>query len=173
MNTDIATIFTDCSGTKCDALKRLFRSRFNHVFVEKFETVFQASAFSFDSLFTTCTKRLAVLVDEFPKAEPIWYATIQKGFYEMNGTWFLCGVAGIRKPNGVFLYNPLGSVPLPETVSEAMYIKPEKVYTAMKIAFPTFNRAIDSYYEIITEEKELDWLLAGLRPLLKTLIEFY
>jgi len=170
----IIEIITDCTGTKQDAIRNVFSKRFSNdtleialVKGEGFQTPLTQDDFPL-----TVHKRFQWMKKHHENPD-VFVATIQKGYYYLNGLWFLTACVGVAYPLFSILTAMTSSVPVPPACSEK---KSEDLSRNMSDILneehPDWDKKNGSVYTLLTGEDEMAWLEQPLRHCLRTVTTF-
>ncbi len=157
-------IITDCIGIKQDAIKGVFQQKFKP---DPIELIYQKgisckTPMDEDSFSTIILDRI-VSLGHGNKGKAEFCASIQKGYYYKNTLWHFVGIVSILSDKGELVDAKTSSVSVFRKSSDKKQIDPSRNFSDILAEdFPLWNKK-DSVFELLTGEKEKDWLQHPLR----------
>ncbi len=158
-------IITDCTGIKQDSIYGVFYQKFKP---DPIEIIFQKGVGSKtpmdeNSFSTIILDRISAL-GHGNKGKANFCASIQKGYYYKNTLWHFQGIVSILSNTGKLADAKTSSVPVFRKSSDKKQDNPLRNFSDIFAEdFPAWNKEKDSVFELLTREKEKDWLQQPLR----------
>ncbi len=167
-------IVTDCTGIKQEAIRNVFSKRFSTdslnvglVKSKGFETPLTQDSFPL-----TVQKRFQCIKENIENPD-VFIATIQKGYYCVNGVWFLTACVGVAYPLYSMLTAMTSSVPLPSICAKKKSLHLSmNMSDILKEQYPEWDKENGSVYTLLTNEEEAPWLEQPLRHCLNIVTKF-
>lgn len=164
-------IVTDCTGTKQNAINNVFSKRFDTWVLEI--SVVKGGNFqtplTLEDFHLTASKRFQSIKSNYENPD-VFIATIQKGYYRLNGIWFLAACVGVANPLLNLLTAMTSTVPVGQSCSKKKSLDVSKnMSDILQEEYPDWDRVNESVYTLLTGEDETAWLEQPLRHCLKTI----
>jgi hypothetical protein len=170
-------IITDCNGLKQGAIRGVLMEAFKKqpVSVKVIKEKDFTTPLTKEDFLLIAEKRIQylakndLLLNERGCIPPWVFATIIKGYYRVNGNWYLCCCAGFATTQqSPILVNLGSSVPVPRVVSEKKNQDLERNMSDILAELnPGWNK--DSVFNLLTKEDEMLWLQQPLRYIVKSI----